>query len=309
MAIDNLLLNINYKERCGQSSVLQHLLTYSHKLGVFPQHLDNISTRVQCIWRNNEPVFSLIDLHNNFHQLAEQDDYLAQLERILVADCKDIERKPILESNFNFCLPSSVDSGNLIEKHPEQCMYFASQTGPLYIYDYNKRFKRENIVIVTEANLFQLNKYYQLNAKTFNELLAQLSEKISSQAPDQAANFIKDKPIALVDMALEHGLDYTLEEGLSLFIKDFMTTHASSTNYGLSESSVNVIDMNELTGNTMNSGDYYKYVCDSLNISTNAELYNLFENVFIKASIEERLNIITRSEFITSILCNEPYKN
>ena len=309
MAIDNLLLNINYKNTCGQSSVLQHLLTYSHKLGVFPQHLDNISTRVHCLWRNDKPVFSLVDLHDGFHLLASQDDYLDRLKRILVANCKDIERKPILESNFNFCLPSSVSPGNLIEKHPEQCMYFASQTGPLYIYDYNKRFKRENVVIVAETKLFELNERYKLNAKTFNELLAQLSEKISSRTPDRAANFIKDKPIALLNIALEHGLEYTLEEGLSLFIKDFTTTHDSSTNYGIGELPITIIDVNELTSNTTNGTDYYKYMCDSLNVSINTELYNLFENTFIKASTEDRLNIITGSKFLKSILCNEPYKD
>ena len=50
-------------------------------------------------------------------------------------------------------------------------------------------------------------------------------------------------------------------------------------------------------------------MCDSLNVSINTELYNLFENTFIKASTEDRLNIITGSKFLKSILCNEPYKD
>jgi hypothetical protein len=108
---------------------------------------------------------------------------------------------------------------------------------------------------------------------------------------------------------LKHGLEYTLEEGLSLFIKDFTTTHDSSTNYGLGELPITIIDVNELTSNTTNGNDYYKYMCDSLNVSINTELYNLFENTFIKASTEDRLNIITGSKFLKSILCNEPYKD
>jgi len=308
MAIPNLLLNVNYKEACGQSSVLQHLLSYSHKIGVFPQHLNNISSNVNCIWRNNESIVNLLYLHNDFYNIAKQDDYLYQLERILALDCKDIERKPILESNFNFCLPTSADAGNLMTANPDQCMYFAYQTGPLYVYDYNKRFKRENVVIVNEKMLYELNQRYKLNAKTFNEILTQLGEKISNRKPIQAANFIKDKPIVICDIALEHGLDYVIEEGIDIFTKDFLSIKSPTDNFTEMKNVLNV-EVNELSTSLSSATDYYKYLCDSLNISVNIELFNNFHNTFVNADTRNRLKTITKSDFLTDILCNETNTN
>jgi len=310
MAIPNLLLNINYKETCGQSSVIQHLLSYSFNTGVFPQSLNDISTSSTSYLyhKNGNKVLGMPNLHDDFIHITKQENYLDLLEKC-ISKCVDIDDTPILDSSFKFCLPTSVNPGNLIEKHPEQCMYFASQSGPMYIYDYNARFKKESTIIVNEQNIAKLYRWYNLEEMSFDMFLQVMGRKISTRMPSQAANFIKDKPIALLNMALEHGLEYTIEEGLSSFIKDFMNTHDSTTNYGLGELPIAIIDVNELTSNTTNSADYYKYMCDSLNVSINTELFNLFENTFIKASTEDRLKIITGSKFLKSILCNEPYKD
>jgi len=307
MAIPNLLLNVNYKEACGQSSVLQHLLSYSHKLGVFPQHPDNISSRLDCMWRHNSPIIGLPDLHKDFNSITKQENYLDLLE-YSVADCKDIERSPILQSNFKFCLPVSVDVGNLMTSNPDQCMYVALQDEPLYVYDYNKRFKLENTVIVNEKNLYQLNERYELNAKTFNEFLTQMGEKISNRKPVQATNFIKDKPIAICDMALEHGLDYTTEEGIDLFIKDFLLVKYPDDNFSEMNNVVK-IDVNELTTSLSSGTDYYKYLCDSVDISMNLELFNNFHDIFVNAELKQRLKTITKSDFLTDIMCNETDTN
>jgi len=307
MVIPNLLLNVNYKEACGQSSVLQHLLTYSFNVGTFPQSLDNISSQVSCMWRDDERIIGLPSIINNFNNITKQENYLDLLE-YAIADCKDIDHNPILQSDFKFCLPASVNPGNLMTNNPEQCMYFAEQNGPMYIYDYNKRFNRENTIIVNEENLQQLNRYYKLEAVSFTKLLVQLSEKISTRKPIQAANFITDKPVAICDMALEHGLDYTTEEGINLFIKDFLSIKYAIDNFAEMKNVVKV-DVNELTTSISSATDYYKYVCDSFNISMNLELFNNFHAIFIKADLHQRLKTITKSDFLTDIMCNETSKN
>jgi len=308
MAIPNLLLNVNYKEACGQSSVLQHLLTYSFDVGVFPQSLDNISSQVACMWRESQGnIIGLPGIQDDFNTIIKQDNYLDLLENA-IADCKDIDNQPILQSEFKFCLPASVNPGNLMTNNPEQCMYFAVQDGPMYIYDYNVRFKKENTLIVNEANLSKLNRYYKLDAATFNEFLTQMGEKISNRKPIQATNFIKDKPIAICDMALEHGLDYTTEEGIDLFIKDFLSVKYPNDNFS-EMTNVVKIDVNELTTSLSGGTDYYKYLCDSVNISMNLELFNNFHDIFVNAETKQRLKTITRSDFLTDIMCNETDTN
>ena len=303
MVIPNLLLNVNYKETCGQSSVLQHLLTYSFDVGAFPQPLNDISSQIQCMWRGNERMIGLLNLHDDLNKFAKKENYLDLLE-YAIADCKDIERNPILQSEFKFCLPASVIPGDLMTTNPAQCMYFAVQHGPMYIYDFNKRFKRENTIIVNEENLPKLNRYYKLEAVSFTKLLVQLSEKISTRKPIQAANFITDKPVAICDMALEHGLDYTTEEGINTFIKDFLSIDYTLDNFAEMKNVVKV-DVDELTTSISSATDYYKYVCDSFNISMNLELFNNFHAIFVKANLRQRLKTITKSDFLTDIMCNE----
>jgi len=302
MEIPNLLLNVNYKEACGQSSVLQHLLTYSYSTGILPQQLDSIAEPRTFIWKNEERIVGLPGLHPDFVNLTKEENYLELLKECLDG-CVDIEHTPILNSDFNFCLPASVNPGNIMEQHPEQCMYFAQQTGPLYTYDYNLRFKRDNTIIVNESNLRKLCFYYDLPITTYNDFLHQIGEKISPQKSIQASNFINDKPIALVNIAIEHGLDYTIEEGVNLFIKDFITVE--NTNDYSEMNNVIIFDISQLTDNLSHGADYHKYICNSLKISENLDLFEEFHNIFVKADTEDRLKIITRSEFLTNILCNE----
>ena len=306
MKIPNLLLNINYKDTCGQSSILQHLLTYSYELGIFPQAIDKIAEQRCFILRNNNRVLGIPALVPNYLKVTKQENYFELLKECL-NDCVDIEHTPILSSDFKFCLPASVNEGNLMTRNPTQCMYFAKQTGPLYIYDYNVRFKMENIFIVNEDSLLRLNSYYNLQSTTFNDFLSQMGEKISPQKPIQASNFIDDKPITLCNMALEHGLDYTIEEGINLFTKEFLSVEHIDDSSEMSN--VTLFEINELTANVNTGTEYYKYVCDSLEISTNLELFEEFHDIFVKADTEDRLKIITRSDFLTNILCNETNKN
>ena len=306
MKIPNLLLNVNYHESCGQSSILQHLLTYSYEMGIFPQALDRIAEQRCFISRNNKRILGIPDFAPNYLEITEQENYLELIKQCL-SDCVDIEHGPILSSDFKFCLPASVNVGNLMTKNPTQCMYFAKQTGPLYIYDYNVRFRMENAFIVNEDNLHRLRDYYNLPITTFNDFLSQMGEKISTQKPIQASNFIKDKPVALCNMAIEHGLDYTIEEGIDLFTNEFLSVEHTDD---FSEiSNVTLFEINELTTNFSTGAEYYKYVCDSLEISPNLELFEEFHDIFVKADTEDRLKTITRSDFLTNILCNETNKN
>jgi hypothetical protein len=108
-------------------------------------------------------------------------------------------------------------------------------------------------------------------------------------------------------MALEHGIDYTIEEGVNLFTKEFLSVGRIDDFSKISN--VTLFEINELTASVNTSTEYYKYVCDSLEISTNLELFEEFHDIFVKADTEDRLKIITRSDFLTNILCNETNKN
>jgi hypothetical protein len=306
MQIPNLLLNVNYKEACGQSSVLQHLLTYSYNTGILPQQLDCIADHNVYIWKDGERVVGLPSIHSDFINLTKEENYFELLKESL-SKCVDIEHESLLDSDFKFCLPSSVNPGNLMEEHPEQCMYFAQQTGPIYTYDYNVRFNRNNTIIFNKDNLRKLSLYYKIPNSTFDELLTVVSEKISPQNPTRVSNFIKDKPIALVDTALEHGFDYTNEEGTALFIKEFLKVE-NTDNYSEMKN-VTIFDISQLTGNRSTSEEYHKYICDSLDISPNLKLYEKFYDIFVKAGTKDRLKTITRSDFLTNILCNETDTN
>ena len=125
--------------------------------------------------------------------------------------------------------------------------------------------------------------------------------------PSQASNFIQDKPLTLVDMALEHGLEYAQDEGLNTFTKNFLSVDTADEINDIKN--VTVFEISQLTGSISGSREYYKYMCDSLNILPNLELFNEFHGMFVKADTKDRLKTITRSEFLTDILCNETNKN
>ncbi len=309
MGIPNLLLNVNYKDTCGQSSMLQHILSYSPNVGTFPQHINQITNQPEMLWREGVSILGQPSFSPNHNENCKEENYL-ELIRECLSDCTDIESNPVLDSDFKFCLPTSIDPGNLMEKHPEQCMYFAEQTGPLYIYDYNVRNEKFSTVIINKEKLRHLNRYYNLDQDTytsFDMFLSKMGRKISYRRPSQAANFIKDKPVALCNMALEHGLDYTIEEGIDLFTNDFLSV--DNTDDPSEMSNVTLFEINQLTANVNTSTEYYKYVCDSLKISANLELFNAFHDIFVKADTEHSLKIITRSDFLTNILCNETNKS
>lgn len=306
MEIPNLLLNVNYKDTCGQSSILQHLLTYSDNVGIFPQHLNEIAEYRCFLYRGSERVVGIPSLMPNYIDTINHENYLELLKECL-SDCTDVENEPILDSDFKFCLPGSVEIGNLATKHPNQCMYFTKQPRPLYIYDHNVRYEPDNTSIINKDNLGKLTFRYNLPRTTYNDFLSQMGEKISPQKPIQASNFIDDKPITLCNMALEHGLDYTIEEGVNLFTKEFLSVEHIDDSSEMSN--VTLFEINELTANVNTGTEYYKYVCDSLEISTNLELFEEFHDIFVKADTKDRLKIITRSDFLTNILCNEENKN
>jgi len=309
MEVPNLLLNVNVDDAIGQSSVLQHLLTYSYDTGTFPQKISDIgsSTPPNYIWKEvGYPLIGLPSLIPNHRDIVNDVNYLQSIKDSLV-DKFDIELNPILNSEFKFCLPGSMPLGNLAETNPDQCMYFAKQTGPLYIYDYNVRTEKYNTVTVCEENLNTLNRYYNLDAPTFLVFLSKMGRKINKRMPSQASNFIQDKPLTLVDMALEHGLEYAQDEGLNTFTKNFLSVDTADEINDIKN--VTVFEISQLTDSISGSREYYKYMCDSLNILPNLELFNEFHGMFVKADTKDRLKTITRSEFLTDILCNETNKN
>ena len=88
--IPNLLLNVNYKDICGQSSILQHLLTYSENVGIFPQHLNKIAQQRCFLYRNKElisnadqnaeRVVGIVSLLPNYTATINHENYLELLK-------------------------------------------------------------------------------------------------------------------------------------------------------------------------------------------------------------------------------------
>ena len=315
MQIRNLLLNVNLNNICGQSSILQHLITYSENTGIFPQHIDSISQQRCYLYRDNPTmdfggstrVINFAKLMNGNNISSEDSNYIQTLEKLL-STCTNNENEPILESDFMYCLPGSVDLGNILVNNPDQPVYFAKQSKQLYVYDYNIATNLESTIIINKDNVRKLRFYYNMHKDTpFDMFISEMGRKISPQNPDRGSNFIKDKPIAIVDMALEHGLEYTIEEGVSKFTKDFLSV--PKIPHQIEEKGVTMFDISELTDNRSTSEEYYKYMCNSLKIYANADLFKSFHDIFVKADTKDRLKTITRSDFLTNILCNETDTN
>ena len=310
MQIRNLLLNVNVNNICGQSSILQHLITYSENTGIFPQHIDSISQQRCYLYRDNPNmdfsgstrVINFAKLMNGNNISPEDSNYIQTLEKLL-STCTNNENEPILESDFMYCLPGSVDLGNILVNNPDQPVYFAKQSGQLYVYDYNVATNLESTIVINKDNIRKLKFHYDMHKDTsFDMFISEMGKKISPQNPDRSSNFIKDKPIAIVDMALEHGLEYTIEEGVSKFTKDFLSV---PTPPQIEEKGVTIFDISQLTDNISASEEYYKYMCDSLKIYANFYLFEKFHDIFVKADTKDRLKTITGSDFLTNILCNE----
>jgi hypothetical protein len=315
MQIRNLLLNVNFNNICGQSSVLQHLITYSENTGIFPQHIDSISQQRCYLYRDNPNmefggstrVINFAELLDGNNISSEDSNYIQRLEESL-STCTNNENEPILESDFMYCLPASVALGNILVNNPDQPVYFTKQPSPLYVYDYNVWNNLESTISINKDNIGKLKFHYDMHKDTsFDMFISKMGRKISPRMPSQASNFIKDKPIAVVDMALEHGLEYAIEEGVSKFTKDFLSV--PKIPHQLEEKGVTIFDISELTGNRSTSEEYYKYICSSLNIYENTDLFKSFYDVFAKADTKDRLKTITRSDFLTNILCNETDTN
>ena len=132
MQIRNLLLNVNVNNICGQSSILQHLITYSENTGIFPQHIDSISQQRCYLYKDNPNmdfsgstrVINFAKLMNGNNISPEDSNYIQTLEKLL-STCTNNENEPILESDFMYCLPGSVDLGNILVNNPDQPVYFA----------------------------------------------------------------------------------------------------------------------------------------------------------------------------------------
>ena len=90
MQIRNLLLNVNVNNICGQSSILQHLITYSENTGIFPQHIDSISQQRCYLYRDNPNmdfsgstrVINFAKLMNGNNISPEDSNYIQTLEKL-----------------------------------------------------------------------------------------------------------------------------------------------------------------------------------------------------------------------------------
>lgn len=302
MTISNIIFNINAGDTIGQSCIIDHLLTYSTETGCLPQQLKDIHNKPIYIWKNKEEIIGLPNLDPKFKSLTKEDNFIDILKDRL-SDCVDIERNPILESNFTFMLPNSIFPGPWI-KDKEHRKFVVKQTMPYYIWEFNKKSKnRNNTTIVNEENIRRVKRLFNLDLNlTFLETLNVIANKINPQDPGSAIDFIKDKPIALVEMAISKGFTYTIEQGIKEFEKDFFNIDFNEilTN----EDYLLVNTDNLLVNNRSASVEYYKYICEQLTITSNLDLYDQFYDYFIDTDERTRLHMITNSDYITDLLHN-----
>ena len=106
-------------------------------------------------------------------------------------------------------------------------------------------------------------------------------------------------------MAREQGLEYAIEEGTHKFTEQFLNVVDLQEDELLPIENI-VFDLKTLfSTNKTTSTDYYKYMCNSLHITSNDVLYEqLYNNLLIKDDYV-RLKTLTKSDFLTEILCNE----
>ena len=61
---------------------------------------------------------------------------------------------------------------------------------------------------------------------------------------------------------------------------------------------------NLLVNNKLASVDYYKYMCEQLDITSNLDLYDQFYDYFVDTNDYTRLKMITNSSYVTDLLHN-----
>ena len=302
MIISNLIFNVNYRKTVGQSSIVDHLLTYSAETGCLPQKINDMWDKPIYIYRDKEGIVGLPHLDPDIRFSMKEDNFVDIIKE-KISDCTDIERNPILESNFTFLLPGSIFPGLWMEDDGQR-KFFVKQPIAYYVWEYNKRFKnRSNTTLVNESNLGRIRRTFDLEDATYLETLNMVANKINSKDPGSAIDFIKDKPLTLAEIANSKGFEYAIEEGTKEFKKDFFDIEI---NEDTSEVDNITIDVNKLLVNDKNASiDYYKYMCKELAITSNLDLYDQFHDYFIDTDDYTRLNMITNSDYITDILYNE----
>ena len=308
MVNDNLLININYREACGQSTLVDHLLTYSYDLGTFPQNLNEMSIRPVYIYnKDGDAVISPAIIHKSLMNMKVMSDHYSTLQEALL-ECTDIEGVLLSESNFKQILPHSVYNVNM---PLSQKTFFVRQTDALYCYDWNKRFNYNSTIIFCEMNINRVKRHYEIGSinddLSYDEVLTLVAQKIQGDI-DETKEWLHDKPLSLCDMAVERGILSVKKIGIKKWAKEFLyNTHncdtSSVTNGVVSGNNVQ-IEINELLTKET-STDYYKYICEKLDIQPNIELYNTFYDEVVCVTDYERLKLITNSKFLAKILCDE----
>ena len=153
MTISNLIFNINYKGAVGQSTIVDHLITYSPETGCLPQQLEDIHKTPIYLYTENVDITRLPHINPDFHSIMRKDNFIDILKESL-KNFKDIERNPILESDFTFMLPSSIFPGSWMN-NKDQRRFFVKQSGPYYVWDFNKR-SRGKIIEQEIENFFDV---------------------------------------------------------------------------------------------------------------------------------------------------------
>ena len=124
------------------------LLHIPEETGCLPQQLEDIHKTPIYLHKENEDIIRLPHINSDFHSMMKSDNFIDLLKESLI-DFKDIERNPILKSDFTFMLPGSVSSGSWMN-NKEQRKFFVKQSGPYYVLDFNKRFRGNELKQMTK---------------------------------------------------------------------------------------------------------------------------------------------------------------
>lgn len=292
MELKNLILNINIDETNGQSTVINHLLTYSRETGVLPQKLKNITNAPRYIFKNGDGLRNLQDIRKGFQNVTREENWQEQIKESLQG-FTDLVGDPILESKFKFMLPSSINAGNLIGSN--ETYFVAKQEHHLAILDSLKRFMSQGTKCLSGCYINDFIHHYKLENFNYDDALKEFANRIDPSENKQSdiIEYIKGKPFFILDRLLEEGYDLVIKNDVESYFDLIDQSYQVYFDLG-----IKTIDVSKL-----NEEDYYTEMCSMLEVTPNYELYRIFKDTFFEKDEREQLLFLSGSEFIADTIC------
>ena len=101
MIISNLIFNINYRKTVGQSSIIDHLLTYSSETGCLPQKINDMWDKPIYIYRDKEGIVGLPHLDPDIRFSMKKDNFVDIIKE-KISDCDRHRKESYTRKQFYF---------------------------------------------------------------------------------------------------------------------------------------------------------------------------------------------------------------